>query len=87
VHVEAGAHQLGGDVRLQVGEAQHQVRRELDDACGACAGEGGHPRLLAPGARRTDGESGDTDDAPLLAEEIERLGRLLGEAHDPLRIS
>ena len=35
VHLEAGADQLGGDVGLQVGEAEHEVRLQRDDALGA----------------------------------------------------
>jgi len=87
VNVQALTDQLGGDVRLQVREAEHQVRGERDDAPGAGAGEGRDARLLAPGPRWAHGEAGDADDAPLLPEQIERLGGLLGEADDALRKS
>ena len=42
---------------------------------------------LAPRADRAHRIAGDADDAPLFAQQIERLGRLLGEADDPLGIA
>src|SRR5205085_8447813 len=44
-------------------------------------------RLLAPRARRAHGVAGNAGDATLFAEEIQGLGRLLGEADDPFRIA
>jgi len=32
MYLDPGTHQLRGDVRLQIGEAQDEVRLELDDA-------------------------------------------------------
>ena len=61
--------------------------RALADALGVRAQEGGDARLLAARARRAHREAGDPHDPPILAEQIECLGRLLGEAHDPLRKS
>ena len=33
------------------------------------------------------GSAGDPDDAPVLLEQVQRLGRFLGEADDPVRIA
>jgi len=87
VHLEPGAHQRRGDISLQVGESEHQIGLEGEDALGVRAQEGGDARLLAARARRAHREAGDPHDPPILAEQIECLGRLLGEAHDPLRKS
>jgi hypothetical protein len=37
MHFEARAHQFGGDVSLQIGEAEYQIGLEFDDARGAGA--------------------------------------------------
>ena len=87
VHLQTGAHELRRDIGLQVGETQHEVGLESDDALDLRAGECGDSRLLFTGAWRTHGEAGDTDDAPVLTEEIERLRCLLGQADDALRKS
>ena len=82
MHLAAGAHQLRGNVRLQVGEAEYEVGLEREDAVNLGAGEGRYPRLLAPRPRRADGEAGNADDAPVLAQQVERFGGLLGETDD-----
>jgi hypothetical protein len=46
---------------------------------------GPHARFLAPGPRRAHDVAGDANDAILLAEQIERLDRLLSEAADSFR--
>ena len=81
-----GAREFGRDVRLQVREAEHEVGTQRDDAVDLRAGECGHFRLLAPRPRRAHGEARDADDARVLAEEVQRLGRLLGEADDAFGI-
>ena len=43
VHLDAGAHELRGDVRLQVGEAEHEVGLERADAVDLRAREGRTP--------------------------------------------
>ena len=87
VHLQTGAHELRRDVGLQVGETQHEVGLESDDALDLRAGERGDFRLFLARAWRAHGEAGDTDDAPLLTEEIQGLRCLLGQAYDPLRKS
>ena len=86
VHLDAGARELGRDVRLQVGEAEHEIGAERDDAIDLRAGERGYFRLLAPRPRRSHREARDADDARVLAEEVERLGRLFREADDAFGI-
>src|SRR5262245_40831868 len=85
VHFDAGPHERGADVGLQVREAEHQVRPQLDDAVELRARECRDLRLLLACPRRTHGEAGDADDAPVLTEQVQGLGRLLGEAHDAFR--
>jgi hypothetical protein len=82
---DAGRDQLARDVGLDVGETDDQVRLELQDLADLRAGEGRHLRLLAARARRPHGEAGDADDALLLADRVENLGRLFGQADDTAR--
>ncbi len=82
VNLDSGTREIGGDVRLQVREAEHEVGAQRDDAVDLRAGERRDFRLLASRARRANGESRDPDDARILAEEVERLGRLLRQADD-----
>src|SRR5690606_36352993 len=78
-------HELGGDVGLDVGEADDEIRFELQDLADLRAGERTDLGLLAPRPRRAHREAADADDAILLAERVQDLGRLLGEADDPAR--
>src|SRR5690606_9233508 len=77
--------QFGGDAGLDAGEAHHEIRPQGEDRVDLRAGERADLRLLAPRARRTDGEAADADDPVLLAERVQDLGRLLGEADDAAR--
>jgi hypothetical protein len=86
VHLDAEADQLRGDVRLQVGKAQHEVGLQFDNLVDLRAGECGDPGFLTPRARRAHGESRDADNACFLAQQIERFGGLLGETHDAGRV-
>ena len=79
---DAGAHQIGNDVRLQVRERQHQVGLERENFRNVGGDECGHPRLLAAHPRRPHRIAGDADDAILLAEQIQRLDGFFGEADD-----
>jgi hypothetical protein len=85
VHFDALADERGGDVRLQVGESQHEVGLQGDDPIDLGARERRDARLLAPRPWRPHGEARDADDAPVLRQEVERLGRLLGQADDAVR--
>ncbi len=56
------------------------------DLVEACAGECGDPRLQARFGR-PDRVSRHADDAMPLSKKVQRLGGLLGEAHNPLRVA
>jgi hypothetical protein len=79
----SGAHEIGDDIRLQVGEGQHEVRFERQDFWNVRRDEGRYPRLLAPHLRRPHRLAGNTDDAVLFAKQIQRLDGLFGEADNP----
>jgi len=49
------------------------------------AGDGGHSRLFSASLRRTHDIAGDADDAVLLAEQVEGLDGLFGEADNSAR--
>jgi len=83
--LDAVPDQFGGDLRLDIGETDDEVRLELEDLADLGAGERADLRLLPARDRGTHGEAADADDAVLLAERIERFGRLLGEADDAAR--
>ena len=84
-HRVSPPNQLGGDVRLQIGEGENQVRLQRLDLVEAGVDERRHLGL-APGLRRTHGVARDPDDAVPFAEQIQRLGGFLGEADDAMRI-
>src|SRR5690606_410309 len=84
-HLHATAHQFGGDIGLDVGEADRKIRPERQDRLDLGTGERADLGLLAPGLRRAHGEAADADDAVLFAEGVKRLRRLLGEADDAAR--
>src|SRR4029079_15568944 len=83
VYGDARAHQIGDDVSLQIGERQHQIGLERENFRNVRGDEGGDPRLLAADLRRSHRVAGDTDDAVLLAEQIQRLDGLFSQADDP----
>src|SRR3546814_4275977 len=68
-HLHAAAHQLGGDVGLDVGEADHEVRLELQDLVDLRAGECADLGLFLARPRRAHGEAADADDPVLRSEE------------------
>jgi hypothetical protein len=80
---DARAHQIGGDIRLQVGEGQHQIGFERENFRDVRGDESGNPRLLAADLRRPHRIAGDADDAVLLAEQVQHFDGLFGEANDP----
>ena len=75
--------EVGDDVGLKIGEGEHQIRLQRQDLWNVRGDEGRHPRLLAAHLRRPHRIAGDADDAVLLAEQIQRLDGLFGEADDP----
>ncbi len=82
--VDAGLDEVVRDLRLQVGKADHQVGSKFEDFVdlrrSECRDFGFQPRLF-----RAAREAGNTDDAFVLAEKVERLGGLTREANDALR--
>src|SRR5471030_55347 len=84
-HVQAAADELGDEIRLQIREREHEVRFQRFDLVELRVDERRHFRL-EPRLRRTHRVAGDADDTIALAEQVERLGRLLGQAHDPARV-
>ena len=84
MHGDIAADQLGGDIGLQIGEGENEIGLEREDLLEIGGDERGHPRLLLAHPRRPHRVAGDADDAALLAEQIERLHGLFGEADDAL---
>ena len=72
------------DVGLQVGEGQDQVGLEAR-IFGVSAEVNAQTRGSQPHLGRTYGVARDADDAILLAQQIKRLDRLLGEADEAAR--
>src|SRR5262249_60254930 len=65
-------------------EGEHEVGLEREDFLELGGDEPRPPRFLLAHPRRTPRVARHADDAPLLAEEIERLHGLFGEADDAL---
>src|SRR3954471_1257087 len=80
---EAGADEVSDDAGLQVGEGENQIRLERENLWNVRRDEGRYPRLFAADSWRPYRIAGDADDAILLAEQIQRLHGLFGEADDP----
>src|SRR5690606_14243661 len=78
-------HQLGGDIGLDVGEADHEIRLQLEDLPDLRRGEGADLGLFLARPRRPHREAADANDALLLAQGVQDLGRLLGQADDAAR--
>ena len=75
----SSAHEVG----LQIGEREHEVRLERLDLVELRVDERRDLRLL-PRFRRPHRVAGHADDAIALAEQVQRLGRLFGQADDAL---
>ena len=80
----AALDEVVGDVGLEIGEREDQIRFERLDLFVARVQERRDLRLLTR-LRRADGVAGDADDTIAFAEEIERFGGFFGEADDALR--
>src|SRR6185369_12491014 len=83
--LDPGSDQFARDVGLDVGKADDEVGLELEDLADLRARERRDLGLFPARARRPYGESRDADDAPLFADRVEDLSRLLGQADDALR--
>ena len=80
----AALDEIVGDLGLQIGERQDQIRLERFDLFVARVQERRDLRFLTR-LRRTDGVAGDADDTIAFAEEIQRLGGFFSEADDAFR--
>jgi len=85
VHFDPTANEIGGDVRLQVGERQNEIRLQREDLVDVRRREGTHTGLLAASLRRAHDITGNAGDAVLLADEVQRLDGFLGEANNSAR--
>ncbi len=74
-----------GDLCLKVRKRQNQIGIERKDLRDIRRREGRHTRLLATYLPRPHRISRYADDPILLAEKIERLDSLFGQADNPLR--
>ena len=83
--IEPGADQFVGQFGLHVGEADHEIRLQIDDPVDAAIEERADARLLLARARRTHRVAADADDAVLFTEQIQPLGRFFGQTDDALR--
>src|SRR5690242_4090128 len=80
-HLIAALGEVGGDIALQVGKRQDEVRRERLDLLVARVSERRYARLAARFGR-AHGVAGHTDHAVAFTQEVQRLGGLLRQAHD-----
>jgi len=83
--VEPAANQIGSDVGLEIGECQNEVGLQRQDLVDVRRGEGTHARLFPARLWWAHDIAGDPDDAVLLAEQIQRLDGLFGEADNSTR--
>ena len=83
-HRIAALHQLGGDARPGDPRTPGSGRGPAPRSSRSAREERRHLRLL-PRLGRPHRVAGDADDAVAFAQQVQRLGRLLGEADDPLR--
>ena len=83
---EAAAYELRREIGLQIGEREHQVRPQRFDLVEPGVDERGDLGLRSR-LRRTDRVARHADDAMALAEQVQRFGRLFGQADDAIGIS
>src|SRR5262249_26230314 len=83
--VHAPPRQLRAEVGLKIGKRENEVRFQRLDFVELRVDERGYFRL-EPGFRWANGIAGNADDPIALAEQVERLCRLFGQADDARRI-
>ena len=86
-HFDAALDQRLRDVGLDIGEANHEIRLQGENAVELGADEGRDARFLAARARRTHGKSRDADDPLFQPERVQNLGGLFGQTDDAPRIT
>jgi hypothetical protein len=85
VDIEPAANESSGDVRLEIGKRQDQIRTQSQDLVDIGRDEGADPRLFAASLRWAHRIAGDPDDPVLLAKQVERFDGLFGKTNDSLR--
>ena len=83
---EAAPYQFRREIRLQIGERQHQIRLERLNLVEPRVDERRHFRFL-PRLRRPHGVARYADDAVSLSEEVQRFGRLFRQTDDSLGVT
>jgi hypothetical protein len=78
--IEPTANEIRGNVRLEIGECQDKIGLQGEDLVDIRRREGTYARLLAASLWWTHDIPGDTHDAVLLPEQVQRLDGLFGEA-------
>ena len=79
---DACFYQLGDDVGLKIGESEDQIGFERENLRDVGRGKGRDARLLLAHLRWPHRIARYANDAVLLADEVERLHGLLGQADD-----
>ena len=82
----AAPDELGGNIRLQIGEGQDQIGLERLNLVESSIDERRYFRLVTR-FRRPHRVARDADDAIAFAEQVERFGRLFRQANDSRRVS
>jgi len=77
------ASQLSRDRRLEIRKGKDEVWLKGENFWNVGRSKGRNARLLPPDSRGPHGIAGNTDDAVLLTEKVERFDRLLRRADDP----
>ena len=83
-HLLVRGDELRGQLRLDVREADHEIGLQRTDLVHAPTDEGADDGLGLPRLRRSQRVGADAHEPVRRAQRIEDLGRLLGEADDPL---
>jgi hypothetical protein len=83
--IQAAADELRGQIGLEVGEGEDEIRLQRGDLVELRVDERRHLRFLAC-LRRPHRISGDADDAIALAEKVESLGRFFRQTNDAARV-
>ena len=82
---QSASNELGHEIGLKIREREHEVGFERDDLVELRVDERRHFGLVA-GLRRPHRVPRDADDRMALTEEVQGLGRFLGEADDALGV-
>ncbi|MNV47105.1 hypothetical protein D3C71_1389610 [compost metagenome] len=84
-HFHTVAYQLRRDIGLDIGEANRQIRLQLQNLAHLGTGERADLGFVATRLRWAHGEAADADDAILLAQRVQRFSRFFGQADNATR--